>query len=244
MTRTMNKGLVLILLVFSVMLLSSSAQAAITINYDAGTTYSTTALTGYATTGSMMDGMLVTAYFVGGGSETVLWEDDTATGTAAGMAEGANWGLYENGDTFGSIWEFSSVVDISKLVIQAGPGNTVFDLTWPLGAVPPNDTEGTPGSARGWTFDYQGNANDINLDVTYSDLVALNGSPAVGDLYLNLEIVFKDGYSASAAPFQFIQDTDNLKYSGDITPISEPSMMILFFSGLAGLAGFRWTIRK
>ena len=243
MIGSIKNGMVLILLVFSVILLSSPVQAAITINYDAGTTYATTALTGYSTYGDMMDGMKVTAFFVGGGSETAIWEDN---GAGNGMAEGLDWGLYENGDTFTGTWSFSSLVDISKLLIEAGPGNTVFDLTWPDPNGDPNTNLdfGTDGSARGWTFDYLGNANDINLNVTYSDLVALNGNAAVGDLYLNLTIEFLDGYATGAAPFQFRQDTDNLKYSGDITPVSEPSMMLLFFSGLAGLAGFGWKFRK
>ena len=238
MHKPMGKGILLVVLVISLIVLSTPVQAAITINFNAGTTYETTALTGYSTYGNMMDGMKVTAYFVGGGSETVLWADDPMTGPGAGMAEGADWGLYENGDTFTSIWSLSTLVDISKLLIQAGPGNTVFD-TMHMG-----DIEGTLGSARGWTFDYQGAASDINLNVTYFDQVALSGSSAVGDLYLNLEIVFVDGYSTGAAPFRFIQDTDNLLYSGDITPVPEPSMMVLLLSGLAGLAGFGWRFRK
>jgi hypothetical protein len=233
-----TKGMILVLLVFSIIMLSVPAQAAITITYNAGTTYETTALTGFSTHGDDMVGMRVTAFYVGGGSDTAEWE---ATGTDAGEALGTDWVLSESGDTFSSTWSFTSIYAISKLLIEAGPGNTVFD-TQHYG-----DVTGTPGSERGWTFEYLGGmgpASDVNLDISYFNQVALTGDAAVGDLYLNLSIEFLDGFSGVANAFTFRQDTDNLLYSGDITPVAEPSMMALFFSGLAGLAGFGWRFRK
>jgi len=51
---------------------TSSHADSLAVNFDVGVTQVTDALTGFSTTGAMMDGMTVTAYFDGGGSETVI----------------------------------------------------------------------------------------------------------------------------------------------------------------------------
>jgi hypothetical protein len=67
---------------------------AVTVNvaYNAGAVNETTALTGFATTGAMMDGMKVSAFFSDGTSELVLWAD---TGASSGGVTGTGWSLGE-----------------------------------------------------------------------------------------------------------------------------------------------------
>src|SRR5262245_12850615 len=77
-------------------LFASSAQAAsITVISDPGTTFTTTGFTGFSTFGDDMVGMLVTAFFSDGSSQTVAW---TANGAGAGHAVGTGWSLSESGD--------------------------------------------------------------------------------------------------------------------------------------------------
>ncbi len=205
------------------------AQAAVTVTYDLGTTNFTTALTGYSTYGDMMDGMRVTAYFVGSAQDAV-WGD---TGAGAGAASFGGWSLSESGDTFGGTWRLSnrSGSAITRLLIDAGPGDTIFD-TRRVG-----DIGGTAGSERGWTFDVTG-GSDAGLDIlaTYRDLVALTATAPVGDVFRRLDIQFRNvGGFATGRDLTFIADTDNILFAGDITPaVPEPASLIVW-SAIGGL---------
>ncbi len=199
-------------------LFSLNGYSAVIVNYDNTVTYNTSALTGFATTGAMMDGMAITANFTGGGSQTLYWAD---TGAVSGGVTGTNWSLSESGDTFGGSWSLSSSVGIDSIFIDAGVGNTVFDISW-VG-------EGTPGSASGWTFQ-TGTAFDIVA--TYSGVVSVGANPAVGDLWRYLNIDFTQGFSGAMT---YIADTDNLLYAGDINPVPEPTGLLLLATGLLGL---------
>ena len=210
--------------IFSLLLVlfSINGYSAVIVNYDNSSTYNTTALTGYATNGAMMDGMAVTANFIGGGSETLYWAD---TGAASGGVSGTGWGLSESGDTFGGFWSLSSSVGISSIFIDAGVGNTVFDIDW-VGY-------GTDGSASGWTFQTD---DPFDITATYSGEVSVGGAAAVGDLWRYLNLDFTQGFSGG---MRFIADTDNLLYAGDINPVPEPTGLLLLASGLLGLGFLR-----
>lgn len=210
--------------IFSLLLVlfSINGYSAVIVNYDNSSTYNTTALTGYATNGAMMDGMAVTANFIGGGSETLYWAD---TGAASGGVSGTGWGLSESGDTFGGYWSLSSSVGISSIFIDAGVGNTVFDIDW-VGY-------GTDGSASGWTFQTD---DPFDITATYSGEVSVGGAAAVGDLWRYLNLDFTQGFSGG---MRFIADTDNLLYAGDINPVPEPTGLLLLASGLLGLGFLR-----
>src|SRR5512143_1608987 len=88
---------VLLATLCAVALMTPAWGQIVTVQKDPGNTWVTTALTGYSTYGDMMDGMTVTAYFAGGGSQSALWQD---TGVGAGQAAGTDWYLSEVGDTF------------------------------------------------------------------------------------------------------------------------------------------------
>jgi hypothetical protein len=212
----MSKKLVLLSLLLLALVLPLTSHSA-TVNYDSGTVYNTTALTGFQTYGNMMDGMSVTAYFVGGGSSQQFWADTTAL---SGGVTGTGWSLSQSGDTFGGDWTFSNTgTAISRLVMDGVSGDTIFDIDW-------QPYPGTDGSANGWTFDtnYTG-----NLTATYRNILALTGNAPVGDLYTMMT---------------FKADTDSAATAGDIKPVPEPITLLLLGLGLVGIAGAKKAFKK
>jgi len=61
----MKKFPVVLFLLVAAVIVAIPSYATVTVNLDPGTTNVTTALTGFSTSGDMMDGMKVTAFFFG-----------------------------------------------------------------------------------------------------------------------------------------------------------------------------------
>jgi hypothetical protein len=215
--------------------LSSCSVFADTVILTPGTTNQTTGLTGFATDGSMMNGMVITAYFSGGSSETAYW---ATTGLQAGGASGTGWSLSESGDTYGGAWTLDTGNQImTRLFVDAGPGDTVFDTTF-------NGEYGTNGSARGLNFHRTSINSGLNVTATYQDYVALAGDAPVGDLFRYLDLSFQIvGATGFSGVMTYEADTDNLQFAGDIHPVPEPATMLLLGTGIVGLIGFK-RIRK
>ncbi len=211
----------------------SSRAGTLDVFFDPGTLNVTTALTGFATNGAMMDGLSVTAFFDVGGPETALWAD---TGGTSGAAVGTGWSLALSGDTFGSPWVLSNATGtgLAGLVIDAGLGDTVFDIDW-------TPFPGTEGSANGWTYTLVSGGDPYDIDVTYYDQVALTGDPPVGDLWRRMRIVFATTSMRSGDVIEYIADTDNLEIAGDIREVPEPATIALLGFGVALLARRRRT---
>jgi hypothetical protein len=81
------KGLRLALATFA-LLAAQQASAALTLVNDPTNTINIPGLTGFVTTGDLMDGMSVTATFSGGLTQTRSWAD---TGPGAGGVTGSGW---------------------------------------------------------------------------------------------------------------------------------------------------------
>lgn len=211
------------------MALAAPASAA-TINYSTGGTQANIpGLTGFQTTGALMDGMQVTACFSVSGCQTLSWAD---TGANSGGVTGNGWGLSVNGDTFSAnIWQFfidsqSNVGQLLSLLLDGRGSFTVFDRT--------NPEPGTPGSERGRDFDTA--VGDI-IDVTYLNPTAIIPGAPVGDLFQQVLIEFRPGVtggpSGPRSSFTFSQDTDN---DIRITQVPEPGSLALLAVGALGLA--------
>ncbi|HTP34553.1 MAG TPA: PEP-CTERM sorting domain-containing protein [Candidatus Acidoferrales bacterium] len=202
------------------------AGVADTLTYNPATIYVINpALTGFSTFGDQMAGMVVTAYF-GSTSFSATW---AATGSGAGGASVTNeFSLTESGDTFTSLWTLTndSSARLTRLTIAAAPGNAVFDICLsPSPTCAADNSEGTPGSARGWTFDRQGGYAGT-IDVTYFNEVELIGNSPVGDLWANLDLAFADAI-APGGNLTWISDTDSAPSTGSIAPVPEPMSLIL-----------------
>ena len=177
---------------------------------------------------------MVTAFFDGGGSETVEW---FATVDDSGSATGTDWSLSVDGHTYPVVsphgpWILSNSTGsaLTMLVIDAYVGNITFDLD--------DSSEITPGSEIGFTFAPNGHAGTHDIsgifvdgDVTalYSNPLTINGGslPGTPDLYGTLKLTFSDSALPSGETFEFDADTAFIKMN-----IPEPSTLTLLLGAV------------
>jgi hypothetical protein len=160
-----------------------------------------TALTGYQTTGNLMDGMRVTVGYLNGGFETQTWGTVGRASNKSGGAFGSSWSLTQTGDTFGfrdgNWWPWTLDVSgnrpIAAINIDAVPGNTVFDNISGR-TVTPNSADGRPFTL--YYSDNGPNAVDYTVPIDISQ----------GDLFGQLTLSWNQGFSGR---LQFLADTDN-----------------------------------
>jgi hypothetical protein len=220
----------------AVALLALPASAQVTVTATNGTLFETTGLSLFSTNGAQMDGMLVTANFVGGGSQTLAWADLSAS---TGGVTGTGWSLANTGtttfDTGSWILTNTSAPGISSLVLNGAPGNTIFDRT--IGGA-----EGTPGSSGGVDFAVTSGLSSYAINANYTNILRLNANPPVGDLFTRLDITFTSpagGFTAGST-MRFTADTDNAAAGAVIIEAGgapEPGSLALL-GGLLPLAGF------
>ena len=235
-SERMKKAVTVACILGIIMLFGSNANALSTVVET--TPYNLVEIPGvseFATTGADMAGMSVTVYS-SYGLDIQTWQirDDQSGG-----AFGRGWSLTQSGDTYKSPWIFSvsnPCISVYHLSINAIVGGTVFDLTGPEYG---NDSFGTDGSLRGWTFEalesshlYSLTGVEPNILALYSDIVKLEGAQGpLGDLYGSLDINLGDlTRFSSGSMLQFFADTDT------IAAVPEPATMVLLGAGLLCLA--------
>jgi hypothetical protein len=180
-----------------------------------------TTLTGFQTSGNQMAGTKVTANFLDGGSETKIW---AATGGNSGGVTSSNWSLNQSGDTFSLPWTLNSTRSIASVIINAIPGNTVFDTTF-------GDAVGTPGSALGKSFTVQSGLAPTSSK--YSVPIDIS----VGDLFGTLTLDWKDGFLGKLT---YLADTDSGTTDDPVKPDpdnSVPEPLTILGTVTAGVFG-------
>jgi len=106
----MKHRLATIAVAAGVALAGSSAANAFTIS-TGGNALNIPGLTGFATSGSMMDGLAVTAYFNDVAAPTLFWADIPGGSANDGGVFGNGWQLTLDGDTFTANWKLGGVLD-------------------------------------------------------------------------------------------------------------------------------------
>ncbi len=249
-------------------LVSASASFAASIDIpDNSSPYEVNFIETWDTTGNDMDGMEITVVDSSGASSTAVWADNAG-------AQGTGWSLtldYYEKTTWhnsgvprpGAFWSFKVEEDFEakQLTINALPGATVFDVIY--------DPYTTPNSVYGWKMNWEdlndkpgyasydsngdpvGPQDTIDRTTTYTDFLAKYSNPVfltnaspLYDLYGTLTIDFNvdspllKNYFTSDSTLFFGADTDN------INPVPEPTTLLLFGTGLIGLATMRQRKRK
>lgn len=206
----------------------------VTVNFLNGTPNAVTTIPETATAAVNMAGMTVTAYF-----SDASWEEETwaqISGDVYG-AVGTGWQLsVDDSDTYYAPWDLTSTSTantITKIAVDGGPGNTVFDVE--KGNNPLNPGSSTPGSEKGRTLEVYDESSPLDITVTYSDTVQLAGSAPVGDVWRRMGLEFTNaGYFAPGSSLKFAADTDNVSGLNVVPTPPEWALLVMSLGVLSG----------
>ena len=166
-------------------------------------------------TGSTLAGTTVVATFADTTTETATWTD---LGSGSGSAVGTNWSLAVNGDTLSNNWTLTNSTGqgITKLVINADLGNSVFNTTLGVGK--------TPGTGTGLTFKLTGGSFTGSLVYSYTGVVALPGQNPKGDVYTTLTLDFTIALG-NGQTITFLSDTEGCGTGGGFGSVSTATLL-------------------
>jgi hypothetical protein len=160
-----------------------------------------------------LEGATFTATYADGSTEILTWQalDPYTFGGATG----------ENIDmSYGFEWhELSTTKLLTSLQIDLQPANSVFDTTFDMDDFPVGNS--TPSSLNGYPFRLAPEYEDMpgDLTVTYSGIVNLAGSPAVGDLFTTMVVDFsKLPAGGLLGDLRWNSDIDTMRDAGDLVP--------------------------
>lgn len=166
-----------------------------------------------ASRGVDLDGARITATYADGSTETLTWHafDPYTFGGASGdnieMSYGYDW------------HNLTTTKLLASIKIDLQPASSVFDTTLDYEDYP--DGNSTHGSKNGFPFHLEPDYEDIagNITVTYSGIVNLAGSPAVGDIYTTMVIDFTQlSEGGLLGKIRWNSDIDTLEKPGDLVP--------------------------
>ena len=174
-----------------------------------------TVLSSFVTTGADLSGAQVTASFLDGGSETLVWQ---ATGEASGGVFGHGWSLGQRLDSFSYPWllEVNEDAVIYVLSINLLEGNALFDVEASVAA-----DVNTLGSKVGAAFSIKpeslvgdgGEPNRVSYDLPI-DI-------SQGDLFAELRLEWENGFGDGA--LEFIADTDSGTVTNPVRLVNAPA---------------------
>ncbi|SMD11488.1 hypothetical protein [Primorskyibacter flagellatus] len=172
------------------------------------------------TRGGDLAGMIVTASYVDGTTDTVTFG---ATWGAWGQANGSGFEISLEWKAF----ELSVTKSLKSLSLDTRAASAVFDASTStrLG----DDTYGTK---VGYAFSVFGDYDPEGvIDVNYSQAFVLAGHERAPDTYTRLSIDFSglEGGGLSRN-LQFRSDLDSLAVSGDLSSVPLPASLLLFAS--------------
>ncbi|MTE01014.1 hypothetical protein GIY56_11980 [Paracoccus sp. YIM 132242] len=160
-----------------------------------------------------LDGAAITATYADGSTEILTWRAldpytfGGATGTNIDMSFGFDW------------HDLSTTKLLKSLQIDLQPASSVFDTNLDSDDHPVGNS--TPSSLSGYPFRLAPEYEEItgNLTVTYSGIVNLTGSPAVGDLYTTMVIDFSRlAAGGLVGDLRWNSDIDTMRDAGDLVP--------------------------
>lgn len=171
-----------------------------------------------------LEGAQITATYADGTSETLTWQalDPYTTGGATGT---------DIDMFFGYSWhELTTTKLLTSLEIDLVPASSVFDTTFAMDDDPLGGS--TPSSKNGYPFKVAPEYEDLsgNITATYTGIVNLTGSEAVGDLYTTMILDFS-GLPAGGLLGDLVWNSDIDTLTGPFQPDLVATHDVLTISG-------------